>query len=1062
MAWIGRALGTGARGVPRGENQSHRWTSYLHTTGSSPSSTLLTARSRIPTHSTTTTHAHCRRIHSSSKSCKHTPNTADSTATVSALGSQKPSVNPAAATKKPTNRSTYLLRNSYNWTPELDAKILDMRLEGSTWHEIGAALGRDHAACHQRYIKELDPALHNRWSPDKIEQLNSMVAAGKSWRYISDRMLITQAICRDKWMSLNQDLVQKAKELKKLERPRPIRPPRQSGSSTVETYRKVGLLSAAKYRWCNYMEALLLELKDRGLNWRQIGSVFGVAPMTCYMRYQHRLRPQLKNGWTPPKLDNSNMPYYLLPQRIRPLPPALKTTDGATTDLAQSISTQSAVTVLSEGGGAGAGFIPWLRTKNSFPTDSSVPLGLIGVLSDDYTYDIKEPEIDLSRTWTPEEDAAIIKGRELGASFKTMGEKLNIDPRLCHNRFHTVLDKNGKRKGWTPELVEKLRFYVEQGLSWSNIASELGFHRIICRDKYREISRSPAQSSESNGASSHPLGATSASGTLTSATDSESDMSNDSDVEDHPDLEDRSRDMLEEYYDNDDEEDYSDEDDTPEEDNDGNNDDDAIMDMDGLEDSESIDEDDSMIVSMRSRTTQQKTRPSHPSIFQSIWDQESYMRELQKLWTTSEETTLIRHVIRHGTRAWDKIAEALGGKHSAEECRAYWKFLDMPVVRHDRQPFKWGLLSEAQFWQLWLDKGSNFNEIASALTEESRRSDAVDGTGGNATVFEAKDCENLFVARTKHLLGNAGVHGEGSLNDDQLQKAYVEVALARSKPAPFKWNKEKSVTLQKIVRQRLKTRGVQIDWINWKWVARHVGDGATAQRCCMHWRQLRRAEMEKDLWTNENILLLEQGIREVGPIFNEKDSASGEPTLAGFRAIQRFYLPSHDVQSIQRKYFLLSDKATEVTVQEYMAILDGVDEYGEHHWDKVVKSLRALPSSSASSSQDSTSSLSKPSSDATATGTGWTKAPCRRVWEASYKHNLVYTPWSPTEDLDLRESVEHLGLKDWALISRFFPGKSAWQCRLRWCQITDPLYQPPTSSSSSPDSTLHSTTASQP
>ncbi|KAG0379401.1 Myblike DNAbinding domain-containing protein [Mortierella sp. AD032] len=960
------------------------------------------------------------------------------------------------------------MRNTYIWTPELDAKILDMRLEGGTWHEIGAAIGRDHAACHQRYLKELDPALHKQWNPEKINQLNAMVAEGKSWRYISDKMLITQSVCREKWMSMNQDLVLKAKEIKRLERPRPVRPSQQSGSSTVETYRKAGMLSNSKYRWCNLLEALLLELKDRGLNWRQIGSVFGVVPMSCYMRYKHRLKPQLDSGWVPPKLSASNMPYYLLPQRTRPIPPIHKTTTTASTDLAHNTSTHSTTSV-SAGSGA-AGFIPWLRTKNSFPRDNSVPLGLIGVLGDDHTYDIWEPESNnRSRRWTPEEDMAIIKGREEGASFKTIGEHLNVEPKLCHSRYHTVLGPDVKNKEWTPELVEKLRFYVEQGLSWSNIASDLGFHRVICREKYREISRSTKQSPGSSGTSSLLTDMPSASTTNASDADSESKLSSQSDEEDHQDLEDRLRDMLEDDYDDDDDDlnDYEDGQDEADEDVD-DDDDDTILNLDGEEDN---DEDDPMTVRIRSsRRTKQKTPLTHSPTVRSIWDQESYMRERQKLWTTTEETALIQHVIKCGTRSWDEIAATLEGKHSAEECRAYWKFLDMPVIRHDQQLAKWGSQREALFWRLWLENGSNFEEIARELTEESLKADNNDISGrSTTTVYDAKDCENLFVARTKQLLKNGGASkdgdGEGArkLDEDQLQKEYVAIALAQSKPAPFKWNKEKSVTLQKIIRQRLKTRGVHINWINWKWVARHVGDGATAQRCSVHWRLLRRADLEKDLWTNENILLLEQGIREVGVTFNEEDSISCEPTLAGFRAIQRFYLPGHGVESIQRKFFLLSDKATEVTVQEYMAIMEAVDEYGEHHWDKVVKRLRTLPSSS-SASQD-LSSVSRPTSSSSSAGTGWTKAPCRRVWEASYKHHLLYTPWSSVEDFDLRESVEHLGQTDWTLISRFFPGKTAWQCRLRWCQITDPLYQPSSSSSSSStssspviDFTQHSST----
>lgn len=951
-------------------------------------------------------------------------------------------------------KGSHLLRNVYVWTPEIDAKILEMRLEGNTWHEIGAAIGRDHSACHQRYLKELDPALHRQWNPEKLERLNAMVADGKSWRYISEKLLITQSICREKWMSMNQELVQKAKEIKKLERPRVVRPVRESGISTVETYRKSGMLATLKYRWCTHVEALLLELKDRGLNWRQIGSVLGMVPMSCYLRYQHRLKPQLKSGWIPPKIDISNVPYYLLPQRVRPLPS--KMLANAATDLISN-STASSASTATKGSG---GFIPWLRTKNSLPKDNSVPAAILGVLSDDFSYDVREPISCRTRKWTPEEDRAIITGREQGASFKTIGEHLKLDPRICHSRYYTALEPVTHDKEWTPALVEKLRFYVQQGLSWSTIANELGFHRVICREKYLEISRSSEQSTGSSGSHSQQNDTHTASGAIASG---DHVASRESDMEDDQDLKDRVDEMLEEEYSDsdDDEDDYFDDGDRDSEndDDDGvdDDDDDDIMHMGDTEEGE---EDDSMTVVKRSRhTNKQKTPPISAPTVRSVWDQESFMRERQKLWTTTEETTLIQHVIRNGIRSWDEISETLGGTHSAEECRAYWKFLDMPVTRHDRGRSKWSPQSEALFWVQWLERGSNYEEIARTLTENYNEDDAPLGT---APVFEAKDCESLFTARTKHLRKDRG------LDEAQLQKEYVEIALVQAKKPtpPFKWTKEKSVTLQKIIRQRLKTRGVQFNWINWRWVARHVGGGATAQRCSTHWRALRMVEMDKDAWTNEEVLLLEKGIREVGTTFNDDgvagetgDYAPSEPTVPGFRAIQKFYLPNHGVESLQRKYFLLSDKATEVTVQEYMAILEAVEEYGEHHWDKVVKHLRTLPSPSSSSSSTG-STLSSSVSRASSAGTAWTKAPCRRVWESSYKHNLLYTPWSAAEDLDLRDSVEHLGKGDWALISRFFPGKSAWQCRLRWCQITDPHFQPSSSPSLSDHSSQHPTATS--
>jgi hypothetical protein len=46
----------------------------------------------------------------------------------------------------------------------------------------------------------------------------------------------------------------------------------------------------------------------------------------------------------------------------------------------------------------------------------------------------------------------------------------------------------------------------------------------------------------------------------------------------------------------------------------------------------------------------------------------------------------------------------------------------------------------------------------------------------------------------------------------------------------------------------------------------------------------------------------------------------------------------------------------------------------------------------------------------------------------------------------LKKCVEQAGQREWVAVSRFFPGKSAWQCRLRWCQLTD-LVKPVSSTS---------------
>ncbi|KAF9920132.1 hypothetical protein FBU30_010073 [Linnemannia zychae] len=1065
MAWIGRALGTSAtRGTRRGDIQCQQWSIFLYTatTATSAKTSLISARPRMLTHST---FSHRHWIHSSAKTHKESVPT-------SAKNTKLEPLQPPLKTKALKRE-----RDNIVWNPEIDAKILEMRLEGSTWEEIGMAVGIDRNACHRHYFKELDPSIHQRWTPEKIDRLNAMVAEGRSWRYIADKLLIIQASCREKWMSLNQDIVQKIKEAKRLERAQTIRPTHEYNASTVEIYRRYGLIGSMRYRWSPLMDAILLELRDyQKLNWRQIGSVLGMVPMSCYMRYIHRIKPQLASGWIPPKIDHTNVPYYLFSQRIRPFP-APSFLNATTTNATQHTNTDVEAPALPTtsvpmGLEKSNGFVPWIRWRGPLPKNNSVPPGLLALLGDDFSYDVREPEIWRSRVWTTEEDSAIITGRAQRNTFEAIGGRLKIDARLCQNRFYAVLDPNTRDKEWTPDLIAKLRFLVEQGMAWSLISDLIGFNYIICREKYREISRPFTNSAIGSSEDSQQRSDTShGTSVLRSAnatdigvditTDTETSSSNENQTKDeqdlkghHGELEDEHKDSGDSYdgsYDDDiyDDDAYEDETEVDEDDNvidsSDHNDDDSMMSMDGSEENEnSIADYDSLALKKNPRYHTQVTTStySHTPAALSIWDQDLYMQERQKTWTTEEETALIRHVIRNGTRNWEEIAAALGSSgqnRSAEECRAYWKFLDMPVIRHNRQPPKWNAKNESLFWQLWLEKGADFEDIARTMTVNFSNEivSTAAATTDAATVFEAKDCQQLFQARTRHLLKNNEDQEvkKKAVKEKELYKEYIKIARERIRPLDFNWNKEKSVNLQKIVRQRLRSRGMQVNWINWKWVARNIGGGATAQRCSTHWRALREIQTATD-WTNEDILLLEKGLREIGTIFNgdnsenfedisisSDDLAPDEPNSTGFRAIRRFYLPEHSIESIRRQYFLLSDKATNVTVEEYTTIMEAVDEYGVQQWDKVVKHLNTLSDSSSSSTS------------------GWTKAPCRRVWEASYKSQLFYTDWSAAEDIDLRESVEHLGQDDWNTISRFFPGKSAWQCRLRWCQVTDPQFQ---------------------
>ncbi|KAG0056926.1 Myblike DNAbinding domain-containing protein [Gryganskiella cystojenkinii] len=889
------------------------------------------------------------------------------------------------------------------WTPELDAKVLDLRLEGNSWKEIGAALGVDHNACHTRYMRHLDPSLQQQWNPERIAKLEALVAQDLPWTKVASELFTTQSICREKWASLHADMAAVARRGTSLKSAAAIRvAPVRAVREPLRIY-DVGLVSRRR-SWCPHSDALLVDMHNRGLSWKQMSTILGSTPQNCYSRYHNRLKAKLDSGWVPMELNLSNTPYYLLPNRPAPVMLVSKPSGRSTAHDVSSTTTA---------------------------TTARNPRGPLALIDDEFLYDVSVESPKDERTWSQQEDEALIEGRKEGLSFQDIGYELGIDTNLCLRRYVLKLSDASKRDNWTPDLEERLLFYVKQGVPWHIISDELGLHSLLCKEKYRELKVMPASQSRSksdeksqstcNKSPSHQQG-------TAAVYDARQDrLDDDDDDEDYDRAEDSSDGFDDEYEDRGD--DIEDEDDDGMSD-DGNMEDDDLYLSAGSEDSEGIlDDDRDSYEQQQQRSESRKIRSSASKPERQGWDDSTAQRELQKRWTTEEETKLIQHVLKHGTRSWDDLSVQLGGKFTPEECKILWKFLDMPV-----RPFAssstalWDSSRESKFWGLWLEHGSDFEAISQKLNGDEETHNLWSSEPNTDQAISPAACEALFKKRVKSRL--KGVTEE----DADFKEKCVQLALSRNKTPRFQWDKERSVKLQKLVRLRLRTRGFHVDWINWKWVARHIGGGANVQSCSVHWRAIREMETEQDAWSNEDILLLEQGLREVGSGFDQDKvmaplssselvDRSLDPTGRGLRAIQRFYLPHRPLRDIELKYFLLSDKAMQVTVDEYMALQEAVEKYGEDNWDEVVEYMRENVSDYSGSNGSNSAR--------------WTKAPCRRVWEASYKSQLNHTPWSTLEDQDLLYSVEKIGGDNWMAVSRFFPGKTAWQCRLRWCQLTD-------------------------
>ncbi|KAG0306777.1 Myb-like DNA-binding domain protein [Dissophora globulifera] len=88
------------------------------------------------------------------------------------------------------------------FTPELDAKIVQMREQGISWSAIGSSLGLPYRSCHRRYCTILDPDLQTQWSEERLKRMDEMVAEGKSWAEIASELKTTTTACHAKWKFL--------------------------------------------------------------------------------------------------------------------------------------------------------------------------------------------------------------------------------------------------------------------------------------------------------------------------------------------------------------------------------------------------------------------------------------------------------------------------------------------------------------------------------------------------------------------------------------------------------------------------------------------------------------------------------------------------------------------------------------------------------------------------------------------------------------------------------------------------------------------------------------------
>ncbi|KAF9345704.1 hypothetical protein BGX26_002821 [Mortierella sp. AD094] len=406
-------------------------------------------------------------------------------------------------------------------------------------------------------------------------------------------------------------------------------------------------------------------------------------------------------------------------------------------------------------------------------------------------------------------------------------------------------------------------------------------------------------------------------------------------------------------------------------------------------------------------TPESTTSPSGKQI-NNITDQ-VFNYEEESAWTKDQQIQFWHLWNQHG-QDWRLIAKAMGGNISMASCKKY--FTD--ITKQLRHSSGGGQNEGVDGSQRDDDQvQERIKALARTITQDfkrlPRRHSFSDGGESGATT-------------------GATLSGNKNLASDTIS---VPVSSPSRAPA-FVWDKELSVRLQAIIRQAYKSRAVHLDEINWIWVSRRVHPDATSRICKNHWKYLH--ESNQAVWKHDDIKKLEEGIRLLGP--------------KKLTQIRDHFLPHMSKDDITRHWFRISDKATIIDEDEYYRLLGAVrDLMG----DTVTSSITTLNSADdGNPSGQQTSQTEGENSDDPQShhwmevekrmGTGWKRLPCKRVWESSFQYLIRHTHWTSNEDTMLLRMVKFVGRDDWFTVSKAMQlGKSPWQCRLRWCQLLDPV-----------------------
>lgn len=737
--------------------------------------------------------------------------------------------------------------------------------------------------------------------------------------------------------------------------------------------------------------------QTHSIDWRTIGRLLDRPYTTCYSRYINTIKPLLDSGSTLQEIHDRNMLDQLVDKGLEII-------------RARKEASAAALAVAAEAAGRGAskkGRSKSLGTSTGAGSTAATPS------SDEEVGAIASNQ---RAKWDATVDQTIKDMVAAGNSWLEIGRAVGRPFSSCYSRYHASLDP-ALETTWSSESIQRLKELALQGVSWKKISQELKIKSLLCKAKWADIGRSELGVA-AQGAGMSYGNTTSTSGqdrnSIPGALDSRGGKSGSSSS--------RTKVVV-----------FSMEESA------------LILELaerHGAENWDRILQDFQQhflnditppsVASKSGKSGKAKKSPRDRILSITIPHiRKQYLRisRNKSFWTFDQETALIQQVLNHGISTsnlddhWPEIAR-LTGAHSPEECRTHWKNLDMPVMPNLNA---WTKTEQGTFWSAWRQFGTDFKRISKFCSNRT-----------------AEDCERYFEGITK---GFPDPVQEPTEFAEKIAELQVNLPYTRQN---YLFTKERSQRLQRTMRLCHQRFGASptMHAGTWQWIANKVHRGLSAASCIEHWNYLRQnfdiihGPLEEgqtkpikpaspNSWSHEESKLLDQGIREFG---------------ASWSDIQARLLPWRTTRSIRQRWFIMSDKATKVTEDEYYTILaagptaDSIDyeDLTQHH----------LP--------------------------GWNLSPCRRVFETSFKHIVANTVWLPEEDrLLLERTVEERG-RDWNAIAKSFGGvqpamaplyeqamqreqeedngrgiaeseppvrtqKTAWQCRLRWCQLVEPL-----------------------